>query len=211
MDGDKEQKIIPAEFPNASRRAREGKGRVAPEPPPKPEAAEGIAHVVIRKKSILDRISNFVFNGETPREALGYAFKEVMVPAVKGALFDFLMGGLERRFGPRVRDAKRYTIDYSRMFRGPGEREDVRLRSGPDFGDIIFRTRDEAVEVLGGLNNYIVQYNLVTVADFYQMINQPIDYTWEKYGWSSLRNAYVKPVPGGYSLALPRPRPVEEL
>ena len=55
------------------------------------------------------------------------------------------------------------------------------------------------------MEEIIATYGLVSVADFYELVGVPSNYTDNNYGWSNLRNAYVDRLrDGGYIIKLPR-------
>ncbi len=72
------------------------------------------------------------------------------------------------------------------------------------FSDLVLATRSDAEEVLSTLVEYVDMYELVTVADFYDAVGVASDYTDTKYGWDDLREAYIRPVRGGYIIEFPR-------
>ena len=63
--------------------------------------------------------------------------------------------------------------------------------------------------MLSELLNIIAGYNLVTVSEYYGIVNQPTRYTDERYGWTNLDNARVVRVRDGYMIKLPRPLPID--
>jgi hypothetical protein len=60
------------------------------------------------------------------------------------------------------------------------------------------------------MTEFIIDYDAISVAQLYEMLDIPSDeFTLEKYGWYDLRAAQVRPVPSGYLLDLPKPRPID--
>ena len=72
---------------------------------------------------------------------------------------------------------------------------------------MIFGTRDDAVDVLGQLHEFLDNYGRVTVADLLDLSGvlgpKLID---NKYGWKILLGAYVTKDKNGWALKLPTPR-----
>lgn len=84
-----------------------------------------------------------------------------------------------------------------------------RARANFDFDEIILPTRVEADQVLERMFDLLDKYEIVTVADLYDLVGVDSNYTDEKYGWEDLRGADVDRLSrGGYLLDLPRPEPL---
>lgn len=146
-----------------------------------------------------------------------YALMDVLVPAFKKALYDIITGGADRVIygeDSRGRDGKRsggskvsyrsYYDDRDRRDREPEGRGRTRRF---DFDDIIYDTRGDAEAVLRGMRDTLERYHFVTVADQYEMSDVTVPYTASKYGWESLRDAYVDRARDGYIIKLPPARP----
>jgi hypothetical protein len=84
-----------------------------------------------------------------------------------------------------------------------------RGRSRHQFDDIIIESKPEAEEVLTVLVEAIEMYESCAVADLYEAVGLPTDFTDHKWGWFNLSSAYVKRDRVGYSLVLPKPEPLE--
>ena len=60
------------------------------------------------------------------------------------------------------------------------------------------------------MDELIDAYGFVTVADLYDLVGVTGNYTDNKYGWTSIRNAEpVRARGGGYILKLPRAIPID--
>lgn len=70
-------------------------------------------------------------------------------------------------------------------------------------------TRVEAEEVIDRMFDLVSQYEMVTVADLYDLVGLANNYTDEKWGWTDIRGAGVSRIKGGYLLDLPRPEPLD--
>ena len=55
----------------------------------------------------------------------------------------------------------------------------------------------------------IETYQMVSVADLYDLVGVTGDYTDNKYGWTNLRNAKVVRVRDGYMIDLPKALPIQ--
>lgn len=74
-----------------------------------------------------------------------------------------------------------------------------------NFDDIVMETRSDAEEVLTRLLDYIDNYGIVSIAEYYDMIGFETTYADFKYGWEELGQAHISRVRDGYVLHLPRP------
>ena len=74
--------------------------------------------------------------------------------------------------------------------------------------DIILESRGEAEDVLERMDELIATYQLVSVADFYDLVGVSGNYTDNKYGWTDIRNASVIRVRDGYMIKLPKALPL---
>lgn len=72
------------------------------------------------------------------------------------------------------------------------------------INDIIFEERGAAEEVLARMIEAIQRYGMVSVLDFYDLINQKTNATDNKYGWKDLSSAYVDRKFEGYKIVFPR-------
>lgn len=70
---------------------------------------------------------------------------------------------------------------------------------------MILRTRPEAELILERLFDILEKFEMVTVADFYDLLNEKATPQDEKYGWLALRGASIRRVRGGYLIDLPTP------
>lgn len=71
------------------------------------------------------------------------------------------------------------------------------------FDRPIYVSRSDAHEILDKLNGIILTYGYATVADLYDLSDLPCDYTYNKYGWTNLRDAKVVRVRDEYTIDLP--------
>ena len=73
---------------------------------------------------------------------------------------------------------------------------------------IILESRGEAEDVLERMDELIATYQVVSVADFYDLVGVSGNYTDNKYGWTDIRNASVIHVRDGYMIKLPKALPL---
>ena len=180
------------------------------------------AVVVEKNKPLLARLF-----GNQLQEVGMYILWDVLLPAAKSTISDIISNGIEmmlygepgttRRRGGRLhRDRDRSYVSYNNMYDKPGRRgrqqkqeSRGRERSRHQFDDIIIESKPEAEEVLTVLVEAIEMYESCAVADLYEAVGLPTDFTDHKWGWFNLSSAYVKRDRYGYSLVLPKPEPLE--
>lgn len=74
------------------------------------------------------------------------------------------------------------------------------------FDKPIFDSRSDAHRVLDALNDIIDKYGYASVADLYDLSDMPPrNYKDNKYGWTTIKNAYVFRIRDGYTISLPWP------
>lgn len=161
-----------------------------------------------KKKSGLQKITD-AFVPDDVANVKSYIIEDIVVPAAKEILLDSVKAilGINGKNGNKQTPASKvsyrqyYNNDSRRNYSSSGNRS----RNSYDFDDIIIDNRGEAEEVLDRMEEIITTYGLVSVADFYELVGVPSNYTDNNYGWSNLRNAYVDRLrDGGYIIKLPR-------
>lgn len=171
-----------------------------------------------RKQPLGSRIKE-TFTGEDARSVGSYLVFDVFVPALKSMLADAASQGTERLlFGdsrPRANQSGSRTnyTSYNRMHSSSSgaNRRDIsnRGRAIHDFDEIVVDSRGEAEEVLDRLTDLVAEYDVASVADFYDLVGITGNFTDDKWGWSSLREASVRRVRDGYLISLPKPHPLD--
>lgn len=137
-----------------------------------------------------------------------YILMEVIVPSVKRAITDVVCNGISMLLGepsrskPESRAAKvsyrSYYDDDRRSYNQP------RAAQAYSYDDIIFETRGDAEEVLYRMEELLDRFEVVSIADLFDMAGISCNYTDNKYGWTNLRGAKVDRVSDGYIIRLPR-------
>lgn len=192
----------------------------------KPEKLEPVVKGAIKQKpSIFTKFKDsFLGEGENIGEFIMY---DILVPALRNTLSDMGFGIVDMLFGNGrdygrnssriVRDRGHSYIDYrgvSNRDRGRDRgREDRRELSRSDrarheFGNVLYRSRREAEDVLYRLADLIEEYGEATVAAFYELSgieSMPPD---SNHGWTSLSEAYTDTARGGFVIRFPPTRPL---
>jgi hypothetical protein len=169
--------------------------------------------VKVKKKNELSKLAD-VFISEDARNVKSYVLMDVLVPAIKKAISDIVTDGIDMiLYGTTGKSGRRRSTADKISYRSYYDRRDDDRRSMNDSGtrtrysydEVIIDSRGEAEAVLSRMGEVIDRYGVVSVADFYEMVGEKGEYTDNKYGWNSIRNAEVVRVSGGgYMIRLPR-------
>ena len=172
----------------------------------------------IKKKSEIRKLTD-VFVTEDITSVGQYIFTDVFAPAVKKAIVDIVCDGINMlMYGEGGRSSRNNSpaskISYRSYYdSGSGSRRNVnpvrRTHSAYDYDDIIIDSRGEAEEVLMRMDEMIEQYDVVRVADFYELVGVTGEHTDNKYGWTDIRNARIVRTRDGYMIKLPKAMPLD--
>ncbi len=163
-----------------------------------------------KKKSGLQKITN-VFVPEDVDDVKSYIFEDIVVPAVKDIILDAVRAFLGVNGSSRGKASTASKVSYRKYYEDRDRRDYgnvQRTRTGYDYDDIILESRGEAEDVLARMDELIATYQLVSVADFYDLVGVSGNYTDNKYGWTDIRNASVIRVRDGYMIKLPKALPL---
>lgn len=160
-----------------------------------------------------------IFISEDVSSVKSYIFMDVLVPAIKKAIYDivtngidmFLYGGSGRsKNGPSGTKVS-YQHYYDQKNNAPTRHTETAKNNNNvfDYDDIVFVSRGDAEAVKQQMQGAIVKYGFVTVADLYDMVDQTPPYTSNKYGWIDVSNAEVIRYRGDYRLKLPKAAPID--
>lgn len=76
------------------------------------------------------------------------------------------------------------------------------------YDDVVFDSRGEAEFVLQQMRDALLESDIVSVGDLYDMSGLKHSYTFYDYGWESLDKAAVVRIYDGYLLKMPAPSPI---
>jgi hypothetical protein len=77
-----------------------------------------------------------------------------------------------------------------------------------DFDEVVLDINSEAIEVVEALIARVVRYGAASVADLYDLVGVTGSFADQKWGWTDLSTADVRPSRGGFLLDLPQPEPL---
>lgn len=182
-----------------------------------------VAKGKVRKQGIVRKFMRYIVE-DTIESARERTIADIIVPGLKTLIFDaatdtldlILFGGSgehvissKKRSNSRREGRRSYDKFYEEKDRRSRSRGSYRdLPNDPD--DIILDTRREAQNVLEELDYMIHKYGQASIADFYDIVGVTSDFTDNQYGWTSIRDAGIRPVRDGYLIILPRTRVLDD-
>lgn len=176
------------------------------------------------KKNLLERLVIGLI-GPDGIPAIGRKLNEdIVIPAVKNIIVDSFTSGInmaifgtdQRREGrsggyhgqayggQRYRQAAPKT-NYSQSYTQPTQQAPMQTvpanrNAVPDY---IIEVRTEAIDVLDGLRDQVMEYGYASVSDYYDLIGVQSAYTDESWGWDNLEHARIVTARGGYLIRFP--------
>lgn len=171
--------------------------------------------VKVKKKGELHKVRD-LFISEDIKNVKSYVFMDVLVPAIKKAIYDIFTDGIDMiLYGEtgRGRRSNSGRVQYGSFYDKRGDRrsEPGRGRASYSYDDVTIESRGEAEEVLDRMSEAVEVYGCVSVADLYDLVGISSSFTDNKYGWTkaTFRNVSIKHVRDGYQLDLPRAMPID--
>lgn len=211
------------EFPGNSNKQKEEKTQ--------PKSQEKVVEKVI-KGEILQKKKSFgskmkeVFIGGDSRSVGQYLLGEVLIPTIRDMLFDMLSMGSERMIYGDQRSPRRSSrsepgrpkISYNNMYEPRGRRESRGMLPGESrrvalkdsLHETIFRSKEDATDVIDGLAEIIDKYGYAQMSDFKKMIGIPSTYVDDNWGWTNINYAEVRQVREGWLVNLPDVEPLSD-
>lgn len=204
-------------LPDNSHKSRTEKAALKENQTPEGKRVEKVVHGKVKTRKNEVRKLTDIFISEDVANVKSYILMDVIVPAVKKAVYDLVVGTLDMSlYGGRGNSGKRPTADkvsFRTDYNGVSRRDDRtynsnRTASGYTYDDIILETRGEAEAVLMRMDEIMEEYPFVRVADLYDLVGITGNYTDNNYGWTNIRNAEIVRVRDGYKIKMPRALPL---
>jgi len=188
--------------------------------PEKEVVEKVVVGVVVQKPKSLGRKFKDIFLGGDAKQAAGYVGRDVLLPALRNLIVDMVTKGAERLvYGESMRGRRPGGIDYSARYRGgvqynrpldprdPRERSPLappRIRQNRhDMNDVVLSSKEEAELVIERLADILDKYDVVSLADLYDLLGLQTSHVDNKWGWTDLRGVTVRQIRTGYLLELP--------
>ena len=174
----------------------------------KKEISKVVTGKVVKKKNVGRKLTD-MFISEDVNNIKSYVIMDVLVPAVKKAISDIVTNGIDMMlYGEtgRTKKTSSGSISYRDYYDSNRNRDNryTASRTRYSYDDIVLDSRAEAEEVLVRMQEIIDTYQVVSVADLYDLVGIRGNFTDNKYGWTNIRNASVEHVRDGYMLKLPK-------
>ena len=172
---------------------------------------------VIKKKKSFGRTLGENIISDDIKSVKGYLFFDVLIPAVKNTISDLVGNGIElllfgetKGHNTKRKGGSSY-VSYSDYYKNGSDRDrrSIRNRSMRNFDDILLESRGEAEQVLSHLVDLTIDYDVASVADFYELVGIESNFTDAKYGWDDLSDASVKRERDGYRIVLPKAKLID--
>ncbi len=162
-----------------------------------------------RKKTGLSRAADTFLPGDV-NSVKSYILMDVLVPSIKRAISDIVCNGINMLLGEpnRSRNGNNGTkVSYRSYYQDRDDKPTYnrpRAQAQYSYDDIIFDNRGDAEAVLDRMEELLDRFDVVSVADLFDLAGISCQYTDNKYGWTDLRSAHVERVRDGYIISLPR-------
>lgn len=165
-----------------------------------------------------------IFISEDVANVKDYIFMDVLVPAIKKAIYDIVTNGIDMfLYGSSGRSKSSSSgskVSYRNYYdqknnhggvnyRSSGS-ENSRFNNGFNYDELEFDDRGDAEMVIRQMYGAIEKYGYATIADLYDLVDLTAPYTSQKYGWTKLHGAEVIRYHGKYRLKLPKAEPMDD-
>ena len=179
----------------------------------KREKINAVAKAKVVKKKKNNFLSSFISDDAVSIK--DYIVDEFLIPLVQKTICDIfeeipktIFYGKSGRRRSSNSDRVSYTKYSSRRDRDRDYRDRDRYNDRRtdifDSTDIIFDSRGEAEKVLAVMDEIMQEYEIVRVADLYDLAGVSCDFPANDYGWTNIRNARVVHVRDGWVIEMPR-------
>ena len=175
--------------------------------------------VKTKKKSSLSKFAD-TFIEEDKDTVVGYLLSEVLIPSFKKMVSDTIKTGIDKMLygdaevsrsnspASKISYSKYYN-DKSSYSRSSSTAPMTNRRDTYEYNNIVLETRGDAEAVLMGMDDIIAKYEIVSVADLYDLVGIAGSYTDYKYGWTDISQAYIERTRDGYILRMPKAIPLD--
>jgi hypothetical protein len=218
-DGGGRQRSMPVNYPSNSQRSK-----TSDTPQPEKHAEKIITGNIVQRKKGFGRKFLEAFAADRGEESFWESIvADVLVAAAKRMVsdavsqtFDAFRDGFERAWwgDTRVRshEGRPGYINYNRIRNRQAEYTPPvqHGRTRHEYSEIVFKNRADAQDILNKMNELLVEYEHVSVGDFYDLVGKTGEFTDYGWGWTNLDGSRVKMVRGGWFIVLPRPRPIDD-
>lgn len=207
----------PVYTPNSHKYREEQKQKTST---PEEKRVQKVVKTPVKTKKNEVRKFADIFISEDISNVKNYIFMDVLVPAIKKAIYDIVTNGIDMFLYGGTGKGKSSTSGSKVSYRsyydqknnsnnGYRNSESIKSHNGFEYDEIVFNNRGEAEAAKQEMMAAIGRYGVVTVSDLYDMVDLPAPYTSQKYGWMDVSNTEAVRVRDGYILKLPKALPID--
>lgn len=178
--------------------------------------------VVSTKKPLGQKFAD-TFVSEDADSIKSYIIFDVVIPGIKNTILDVMemaffgtTSGRKRKSSSRRDDSTDYRSAYRGVSRSltrdrdrDRDRGRVRERSRRDdkldYRNIILKNRDDAEAVIDEMQRRIRKLDSASIADLFELIDEPSSYTDNNWGWKDERDIGIRRVSRGYLIDVAEP------
>lgn len=204
-----------------SHAARQAAARANTPPEEREKVEKVITGKVIQKKpNVVKRFARGMVADDVTNVG-GFVFESVVMPAVRNLVFDIVSQGTHRVLFGTTQAGRRHTMpgysgpmtNLKTAYNRAGQERSSSSAPRPsdsgsnhNFDELFLPSHADAMEVLENMKERVARYGSASVADLYDYLGLTVGFTEQKYGWTNLDNADVRPTRQGFIFDLPRPQ-----
>lgn len=170
--------------------------------------------VVSTKKPLGQKFVETFISDDT-NSIKNYILMDVVIPGIKNAVLDVMemaffgtVSGKKRGRSERRDDRTDYRSSYygnssSRSRRDRKER--AHRDEKVDYRNIILSNREDAEEVIEQLHKRIKKHGAASIADLFDLIDEPSNYNDNNWGWTNPRDIGLRRVARGFLIDVTEP------
>lgn len=170
--------------------------------------------VTLKEQNDIQKIAND-FLAEDLKTVKDRIIADYLIPMLKNGLCSIFNSAIsialwgDDRSRSSSANSSRQRNSYDRYYQdGQNNRPGTSGRPARTLQNLDFEVRCDAEDTLNEMYDALRQYKQVSVGDLWDMMGVSNESTDYNYGWYNLDGSYVKGIPGGYRLVLPRPIPL---
>ena len=187
--------------------------RINIQDPDKPKKQIAQAKKVQPKETFLDKVIHGYYGNDVNRQNVGEYILEERLKPIGMRMLNNGAQNLLKRTGDAVQMLiygkivnKETPTDYT-SFSNPNvvNKPPAAHKLMDQVEQFAFSTRNDAAKVLEYLRGKIATYGSASVMDYYEAVNEPVDYMMANRGWLDLSTAQIRIAPEGFIIDMPRP------
>lgn len=173
--------------------------------------------VTLKEQNDIQKIANN-FLAEDLKTVKDRIIAEYLIPMLKNGICSIFNSAVSialwgddrsRSSSTNYSSSSRQRNSYDRYYQdGQSSRSGPSGRPARTLQNLDFEVRCDADDTLNEMYDALRKYKQVSVGDLWDMMGVSNESTDYNYGWYNLDGAYIKGIPGGYRLVLPRPIPL---